>query len=67
MAIGVLDGDQHSLMHELESSFRVLFWIRIHFNGPNESRIVPRFSSWNLADARELAISKTGLISNNDD
>jgi hypothetical protein len=44
MAIGLLLGEEHSFMHDLESFFWVLFWICIHFNGPNEtSRIVPRF------------------------
>ncbi|KAM5350178.1 hypothetical protein ACJ41O_006683 [Fusarium nematophilum] len=67
MAIGVLLGEQHSFMHDLESFFWVLFWICIHYNGPNESRVVPRFDKWNFADTEELAISKTGVISNEGD
>ncbi|KAH7115371.1 hypothetical protein B0J13DRAFT_209325 [Dactylonectria estremocensis] len=31
MAIGVLLGEQHSFMHDLESFFWVLFWICIHY------------------------------------
>ncbi|KAK3382005.1 hypothetical protein B0H63DRAFT_495420 [Podospora didyma] len=43
MAIGALLGEQHSFMHDLESFFWVLFWICIHFNGPDEkSEVVLR-------------------------
>jgi hypothetical protein len=34
MAIGVLYGERHSFMHDLESFFWVLFWICIHYSGP---------------------------------
>ncbi|KAH7137689.1 hypothetical protein EDB81DRAFT_901148 [Dactylonectria macrodidyma] len=67
MAIGVLLGEQHSFMHDLESFFWVLFWICIHYNGPGEGKVVPRFDKWNFADTEELAISKTGVISNEGD
>ncbi|KAM0268990.1 hypothetical protein ACHAPA_004591 [Fusarium lateritium] len=67
MAIGALLGEQHSFMHDLESFFWVLFWICIHYNGPNEDRAVPRFDKWNYMDMEELAISKTGIISNESD
>jgi hypothetical protein len=62
MAIGALLGEQHSFMHDLESFFWVLFWICIHFDGPNESRVVPRFEKWNFVDTEELALSKKGVI-----
>ncbi|KAK0707014.1 hypothetical protein B0T26DRAFT_815209 [Lasiosphaeria miniovina] len=39
-----------------------LFWICIHYNGPNESRVVPRFEKWNYVDTEELASSKKGVI-----
>jgi hypothetical protein len=55
MAIGVLLGEQHSSMHDLESFFWVLFWICIHYNAPNEERVVPRFQKWNYVDTEELA------------
>lgn len=56
MAIGLLLGEGHSFMHDLESFFWVLFWICIHHNGPEkESRVVPRFDKWNYADMDELA------------
>jgi hypothetical protein len=62
MAIGVLlDDEQHSFMHDLESFFWVLFWICIHYDGRQE-RVVPRFDKWNYLDAEELADSKKGVV-----
>ncbi|UPX14891.1 uncharacterized protein EKO05_0005362 [Ascochyta rabiei] len=62
MAIGVLlDDEQHSFMHDLESFFWVLFWICVHYNGEQE-RIVRRFDKWNYLDAEELAGSKKGVV-----
>ncbi|KAG8411187.1 hypothetical protein J3459_016533 [Metarhizium acridum] len=66
MAIGTLLGEQHSFMHDVESFFWVLFWICIHFDGQNE-RVVKRFESWNFADPEELASSKKGVISGEED
>ncbi|KAH8425258.1 uncharacterized protein LDX57_003014 [Aspergillus melleus] len=63
MAIGLLRGEQHSSRHDLEALFWVLFWICIHYKGPNESaRVVERFDIWNYADPVELSDLKTGLI-----
>ncbi|EEY24042.1 conserved hypothetical protein [Verticillium alfalfae VaMs.102] len=67
MAIGALLGEQHSFMHDLESFFWVLFWICIHYTGPDEGRVVARFDKWNYFDTEELATSKTGLVSNEGD
>ncbi|RSL81220.1 hypothetical protein CDV31_017054, partial [Fusarium ambrosium] len=67
MAIGALLGEQHSFMHDLESFFWVLFWICIHYDGPDKDRAVPRFDKWNFMDTEELAVSKTGVISNEGD
>ncbi|CRK44023.1 hypothetical protein BN1723_016302 [Verticillium longisporum] len=67
MAIGALLGEQHSFMHDLESFFWVIFWICIHYTGPDESRVVARFDKWNYFDTEELATSKTGLVSNEGD
>ncbi|RMD42106.1 hypothetical protein DV735_g2981, partial [Chaetothyriales sp. CBS 134920] len=47
MAIGALLGEQHSFMHDLESFFWVLFWICIHYDGPDKTRVVPEFNQWN--------------------
>ncbi|KAK3936587.1 hypothetical protein QBC46DRAFT_366821 [Diplogelasinospora grovesii] len=63
MAIGVLLGEQHSFMHDLESFFWVLFWICVHYKGPGQERVVPRFDKWNTVnDMEELAQIKLGLI-----
>jgi Fungal protein kinase len=44
MAIGALHGDPHSFMHDLESFFWVLFWMCIHYTGPNcPGRVVKEF------------------------
>ncbi|KAI9784458.1 MAG: hypothetical protein M1839_002114 [Geoglossum umbratile] len=68
MAIGALYGEKHSFMHDLESFFWVLFWICIHYNGPNkESRIVPEFEKWNYEETGKLAKLKTGTIARDED
>ncbi|KAH8435190.1 protein kinase family protein [Aspergillus melleus] len=67
MAIGALQGDQHSFMHDLESFFWVFFWICIHYKGPGESRIVERFEKWNYVDTEELAELKKGQVSHEGD
>ena len=67
MSIGVLWGEQHSFMHDLESFFWVLFWISIHFSGPNESRVVPEFDRWNHAATKELRRSKIAVVSDERD
>ena len=64
MAIGVLLGEKHSFMHDLESFFWVLFWICIHYNGPNEKgKVVSGFEKWNYVDMGELAKLKLGTVS----
>lgn len=64
MAIGALDGDAHSFMHDLESFFWVVFWICIHYTGPGkESRYVDGFKDWNYKSTEYLAIFKRGLVS----
>jgi hypothetical protein len=63
MSIGVLlDDELRSFMHDLESFFWVLFWICIHYHGPSQQSIVPRFDKWNYLDAEELAASKKGIV-----
>jgi hypothetical protein len=61
MAIGALQGEQHSFMHDLESFFWVLFWICIHFDGPTKNRVVPRFDKWNYVDTDERAEDLAGI------
>ncbi|KAK0612607.1 hypothetical protein B0T17DRAFT_649038 [Bombardia bombarda] len=67
MAIGVLFGEQHSFMHDLESFFWVLFWICVHYEGPGQGRVVPRFDKWNSMDTEELAQLKKGEINHEGD
>ncbi|KAK4134878.1 hypothetical protein BT67DRAFT_378402 [Trichocladium antarcticum] len=62
MAIGALLDEQHSFMHDLESFFWVLFWICIHCNGPDESRVVPEFDTWNYISTERLAKEKLGTV-----
>ena len=40
----------------------MLFWVCIHYNGPNEARAVPRFEKWNYADMEDLATYKKGVV-----
>ena len=63
MAIGVLKGDPHSFMHDLESFFWVLFWICIHYTGTGEERYnVLEIDDWNYEPVDKLKILKTGTI-----
>ncbi|KAK1252288.1 hypothetical protein MKX08_003475 [Trichoderma sp. CBMAI-0020] len=61
MAIGVLFGERHSFMHDLESFFWVLFWTCIHYDGPNKA-ITTQFDEWNYAKDEALAGLKIVLI-----
>ncbi|WVO17060.1 hypothetical protein L204_104747 [Cryptococcus depauperatus] len=54
MAIGILLGDEHSFMHDLESFFWVLFWICIHYDGPGK-HISSEYDKWNYKEDSELA------------
>ncbi|KAL4871728.1 hypothetical protein BDV12DRAFT_163649 [Aspergillus spectabilis] len=49
-------------MHDLESFFWVILWICIHYDGPNSSRVVPRFEKWNYVNMEELAGMKLGVV-----
>ncbi|KAI1088319.1 hypothetical protein F5B19DRAFT_472032 [Rostrohypoxylon terebratum] len=63
MAIGVLRGEQHSFIHDLESFFWVLFWICVHYNTPGESTF-NEFEDWNYASMHELVTLKIGTVAN---
>ena len=68
MAIGVLlGGRKHSFMDDLESFFWVLFWICIHYTGPNKERVVPQFEKWNYMHMGELAMVKKGTVAHEGD
>ncbi|KAI1825468.1 hypothetical protein F4861DRAFT_537932 [Xylaria intraflava] len=67
MAIGVLQGEQHSFMHDLESFFWVLFWICVHYEGPGRAKVFTqfdksRYDAWNFMDFENLAVFKSGQI-----
>ncbi|KAG6099805.1 hypothetical protein E4U30_006001 [Claviceps sp. LM220 group G6] len=62
MAIGLLNGRKHSFAHDLESFFWVLFWICIHYDGPNKATTPSRFENWNYIPNNPLIESKLGLI-----
>ena len=66
MAIGILRGETHSFMHDLESFFWVLFWICVHYTGSDTERNNTRYTLWNFSDVSDLADRKTGVISVND-
>jgi hypothetical protein len=40
----------------------VLFWICIHYGGPQKARVVPRFHKWNYLDSEELTGAKKGVV-----
>lgn len=67
MAIGLLLGEKHSFMHDLESFFWVILWICIHYDGPGMSRVVRKFEIWNYVDTEELANLKKGIIAHEGD
>ena len=67
MAIGALQGERHTFMHDLESFFWVVFWICIHCNGPVEGRVKEQYEKWNYANPEELARLKKGEISDERD
>jgi hypothetical protein len=63
MAIGALYGEKRTFMHDLESFFWVLFWICIHYTGPNgDGRVVAEFESWNYEYSSKLAKIKSGTV-----
>ena len=62
MAIGILLGEQHSFMHDLESFFWVLFWISIHYDGPGKGSASDMFESWNYEDDNKLVQLKIGTV-----
>ncbi|EER42840.1 conserved hypothetical protein [Histoplasma capsulatum H143] len=67
MAIGVLYGEKHCFMHDLESFFWVLFWICIHYDGRGKGSSVEEFEKWNYMNTGELARAKKGVISDEGD
>lgn len=63
IAIGILLGEKHSFMHDLESFFWVLFWICIHYDGPGKDIGKTEFENWNYEHDKQLADLKKGMVS----
>lgn len=61
MAIGLLLGEQHSFMHDIESFFWVLFWICIRYDGPGRDRLIQKYNWWNHEN-EWLGYYKSGLV-----
>ncbi|KUI71725.1 Serine/threonine-protein kinase PLK4 [Cytospora mali] len=63
-AIGALDGEPHTFIHDLESFFWVLFWICIHYPpiSTGQDIVIRHFERWNYMRPRELALEKQGLL-----
>ncbi|KAH7119563.1 hypothetical protein B0J11DRAFT_534071, partial [Dendryphion nanum] len=54
-AIGVLlDDENHSFMHDMESFFWVLFWICIHYDGPGKYRKLAELKKGLISDERDF-------------
>ncbi|KKZ63527.1 hypothetical protein EMCG_02152 [[Emmonsia] crescens] len=65
MAIGVLLGNQqHSFMHDLESFFWVLFWLCVHYDGPDKPKVIDEYEEWNYMSTRQLLKMKLGTVAN---
>lgn len=67
MAIGLLLGEKHSFMHDLESFFWVLFWICVHYNGPGGGVGITEFECWNYENAAKLSKLKFGTVGDEGD
>ncbi|KAL5411209.1 hypothetical protein PMIN04_010331 [Paraphaeosphaeria minitans] len=68
MAIGVLlDDENHSFMHDLESFFWVLFWICVHYSEAGRDIGPTEFECWNYESTGKLAELKKGLVSDERD
>ncbi|KAE8352398.1 hypothetical protein BDV28DRAFT_3420 [Aspergillus coremiiformis] len=66
MPIGQLLGEPLSWVLGLESFFWVLFWMCIHYDGPDKkSRVIREFDEWNYASMERLAKWKLGTVSDN--
>ena len=68
MSIDALLGFRHTFMDDLESFFWVLFWICVHYEGPDEQGKVRRrpkisqYERWNYDEPSVLAELKMGKV-----
>lgn len=67
MAVGLLLGEFHTCIHDLESFFWVFIWICVHYTSPEKAVVVPAFEQWNYIDDAPLALIKKGIISDRSD
>lgn len=58
MAIGLLQGEEHSFMHDLESFFWVLYLICMYYDGPGQFNKEQSRESWHSEDYKLVAIYK---------
>ncbi|KAI1736688.1 hypothetical protein F4680DRAFT_468934 [Xylaria scruposa] len=66
MAIGVLMGEGHSYMDDLELFFWVLFWTCVYYDGNGHDRETD-FTKWNKVDTMTLADLKKAVIDDDRD
>ena len=66
MAIGALKGLGHTFMYDLESIFWILFWICIHFDGPEKDIGATTFDAWNYEPDDKLVSLKLGTVADED-
>ncbi|OJD29703.1 serine threonine-protein kinase sgk2 [Diplodia corticola] len=62
MAVGPLYGEPHLGVHDKESFFWLLFWIGVHWNGPEESATrSDEYDAWNGESTNRLGMVKNSL------
>ncbi|KAG6141225.1 hypothetical protein E4U28_003132 [Claviceps purpurea] len=67
-AIGVIEGEEHTFLHDLESFFWVLLWICIHYGkSGNESRVMPKYEKWHYVDNDDLNCRKKNTLTRHAD
>ncbi|KAG6238244.1 hypothetical protein E4U24_007203 [Claviceps purpurea] len=68
MAIGVIRGEEHTFLHDLESFFWVLLWICIHYGkSGNDPQILPNYDRWNYLDDSDLRRIKKDILTTHQD
>ncbi|KAG6099797.1 hypothetical protein E4U30_005993 [Claviceps sp. LM220 group G6] len=62
MAIGLLRGEVHTFMHDLESFFWVLFWICVHYAKPGKQPRTTFYDRWHSEADESLAALKADVV-----
>lgn len=55
-------GDEYLNVHDKESFFWLLFWVGVHWNGPDREPSGSEYDCWNTKRTRELAREKAGTV-----